>query len=173
MDGIPTSPVEVLRRARVKADAGSVAAKATTKGPYWTTFGLRLSASAEPFTPAVLVSGPALVSLSGDGCGQAAIFHTGTTDVAGLSDPVATASVDVYRTGLTTDAVLLPQVAVGDRMAAVVTMSTVPGSPGVSRVRVRVPSDIAPGSAVPVRLTSLIGRATKSLWASGEKVLPT
>jgi uncharacterized protein (TIGR03437 family) len=124
-------------------------------GPYWTTFGLRLSASAELFTPAVLVSGPALVSLSGDGCGQAAIFHTGTTDVAGLSDPVATASVDVYRTGLTTDAVLLPQVAVGDRMAAVVAMSPVPGSSGVSRVRIRVPSDIAPGSAVPVRVTYL------------------
>ena len=58
-------------------------------------------------------------------------------------------SVDVYCTGLTTDAVLLPQVVVGDRMAAVVAMSTVPGFPGVSRVRIRVPSDIATGIGCP------------------------
>jgi hypothetical protein len=46
-------------------------------------------ASSELYTPDVLVSGPALVSLSGGRGGQGAIFHAGTTHVVGPDDPAA------------------------------------------------------------------------------------
>jgi uncharacterized protein (TIGR03437 family) len=38
-------------------------------------------------------------------------------------------------------------------MAAVQVVSTAPGVPGVNQVRVRVPTGIEPGPAVPVRLS--------------------
>jgi galactose oxidase-like protein len=111
-------------------------------------------ASAELYAPGVLVSAPALISVSGDGQGQGAIFHAGTRDVAAPDDPVAAGeSVDIYCTGLSTDSVLLPQVVIGGRIAALVGVSTVPGASGVNQVRVRVPTGIAGGPAVPVRLT--------------------
>src|SRR6185436_10808944 len=69
-------------------------------------FGGTLS-SAELYTPDVLVPAPALVSLSGDGRGQGAIFHGGTTHVADARDPaVAGESVDIYCVGLTTDSAI-------------------------------------------------------------------
>jgi hypothetical protein len=111
-------------------------------------------ASAELYSPEVLIRAPALVSASGDGRGQGAIFHAGTTHVVGPDDPaVVGESVDIYWTGLTTASVILLQVAIGGRMAAVLAISNVPGIAGVSQVRVRLPSGIAAGPAVPVRLT--------------------
>jgi Galactose oxidase, central domain len=113
-------------------------------------------ASAELYSPDVLAPGPALVSLSGDGQGQGVIFHAGTTYVAGPDDPAAVGeSVDIYCIGLTSGSMISPQVAIGGRMAALVAVSKVPGIAGVDQVRVRVPSGIAPGSAVRVRLTYL------------------
>ena len=44
-------------------------------------------ANAELYTPDMLVPTPALVSLSGDGRGQGAIYHAGTTHVATRDDP--------------------------------------------------------------------------------------
>jgi hypothetical protein len=111
-------------------------------------------ASAELYAPDVLVPGPALVSVSGDGHGQGAIFHAGTTHVAAPEDPAAAGeNLDIYCTGLTIDSAIPPQVAIGGRMAAVQMVSQAPGVPGVNQVRVRVPTGIEPGSAVPVRLS--------------------
>jgi hypothetical protein len=111
-------------------------------------------ASAELYTPDVLVPGPALVSMSGDGRGQGAIFHAGTTHVAAPEDPAAAGeNLDIYCTGLRVDSAIRPQVAIGGRIAAVQMVSPAPGVPGVNQVRVRVPPGIEPGAAVPVRLT--------------------
>ena len=111
-------------------------------------------ASAELYHPDVLVPGPALVSVSGDGHGQGAIFHAGTTHVAAPEDPaVAGENVDINCTGLSVDSAIPPQVAIAGRMAIVESVSQVPGVPGVKQVRVRVPTGIEPGPAVPVRLT--------------------
>lgn len=109
-------------------------------------------ASAELYTPDVLVPAPALVSVSGDGHGQGAIFHAGTTHVAAREDPAAAGEdLDIECTGL--DSLNPPQVAIGGRMAAVQTVSNAPGLPGVKHVRVRLPAGIEPGPAVPVRLS--------------------
>jgi len=111
-------------------------------------------ASTEIYTPDVLVRGPALVAVSGDGRGQGAIFHAGTTHMAAPEDPAAAGeNLDIYCTGLSIDSAIRPQVAIGGRSAAVQVVSQAPGVPGVNQVRVRVPLGIQPGPAVPVRLT--------------------
>jgi hypothetical protein len=110
--------------------------------------------STELYTPDVLVPGPTLVSVSGDGRGQGAIFHAGTTHVAAPEDPASAGeNLDIYCTGLSVDSAIRPQVAIGGRSAAVQVVSRAPGVAGVNQVRVRVPPGIEPGPAVPVRLT--------------------
>jgi hypothetical protein len=114
------------------------------------------SASAELYSPDVRVPAPALASVSGDGQGQGAIFHAGTRQLATPDDPaVVGASVDIYCTGLAAGGVIAPQVAIGGRLAVLLAVGTVPGAPGVNQLRVRVPTGIAPGSDVRVRLTYL------------------
>jgi len=113
-------------------------------------------ASAELYSPDTPVAAPALVSVSGDGQGQGAIFHAGTRQLATSDDPALVGdSVDIYCTGLSTGGVLPPQVAIGGRMAALLAVGAVPVAPGVTQVRVRIPTGITPGPAVRVRLTYL------------------
>jgi hypothetical protein len=114
------------------------------------------SASAELYTPDVLIPALALGSVSGDGQGQGAIFHAGTRNVVTADDPAAVGEdVDIYCTGLTAGGAIPPQVAIGGRMAALLVIDSVPRAPGVNQVRVRVPVGITPGPAVRVRLTYL------------------
>jgi hypothetical protein len=111
-------------------------------------------ATAELYTPDVLVPAPALISLSGDGRRQGAIYHAGTSYLAAPDDPAAVGEdLDLYCTDLTDGSVIPPQVAIGGRMAAVLSFGRAPDMPGVNQVRVRVPSGIAAGPSVPVRLT--------------------
>ena len=113
-------------------------------------------ASAELYSPDVRLPGPALVSVSGDGQGQGAIFHAGTRNVVTTDDPAAVGeSVDIYCTGLTVGGVVPPQVAIGGRMATLLAVGSVPGAAGVNQVRVRIPAGITPGPAVRVRLNYL------------------
>jgi Kelch motif protein len=119
--------------------------------------------SAELYNPDVLVPAPALVSLSGNGQGQGAIFHARTSHAVAPNDPAAAGEiVDIQCTGLGNESVIPPQVAIGGRMAEVLMFGKAPGLPGVNRVTVRVPSGITPGAAVPVRLT-YIGRPSNEV----------
>jgi uncharacterized protein (TIGR03437 family) len=109
-------------------------------------------ASAELYTSDILATAPALVSVSGDGHGQGAIFHAGATHVAAPEDPSTTGeNRDIYCIGLTIDSAIPPRVAIGGRLAAVQIVSKAPGVRGVNQVRVRVPTGVEPGPAVPVR----------------------
>jgi hypothetical protein len=120
-------------------------------------------ASTEFYIPNVLVPGPTLVAMSGDGRGQGAIFHAGTNHVASPENPAAAGeNLDIYCTRLTIDGAIRPQVAIGGRIAAVQGVSQAPGVPGVNQVRVRVPPGIEPGHAVPVRLT-YVGRPSNEV----------
>jgi hypothetical protein len=111
-------------------------------------------ASAELYTPEVLVPAPALVSLSGDGRGQGAIFHAGTSHVAAPDDPATAGEIlDISCTGLSSESVIPPQVVIGGRMAEVISFGKASGVSGMNQIRVRVPSGVAPGPAVPARLT--------------------
>lgn len=116
----------------------------------------QLLSSAEIYTPAVLIPGPVLLSLSGDGQGQGAIQHAGTYRISSADDPaVAGEYLSVYLTGLMNGSVIPPQVTIGNRLAEVAYFGEVPGYPGLDVVNIRMPSGVAPGPAVAVRLTYL------------------
>jgi len=112
--------------------------------------------SAELYAPAVLVPAPVLFSLSGDGKGQGAIWHSATGLIASSQNPaVAGEILSMYTTNLAEGGVVPPQVAIGGKLAEILFFGDAPGYPGYYQVNLRVPSGVAPGSAVPVRLTYL------------------
>jgi hypothetical protein len=122
-------------------------------------------ASAEIYHPAVLMPAPALFSLSDDGKDQGAIWHS-TGQVASPSNPaVAGEALSMYTTSLADGGVIPPQVAIGGRLAEILYFGQAPGYPGFNQVNVRVPSGVASGDAVPVRLT-YIGRPSNQVTIS-------
>jgi hypothetical protein len=121
------------------------------------------TASAELYTPAVLTPAPVLLSISGDGQGQGFVLHNATGRLASPDNPAAAGEiVQIYCAGLTDGSVIPPQVTIGGRVAEIVSFGNAPGWTGVNQVIVRVPSGVAFGSVVPVRLTYL-GRTSNGV----------
>lgn len=121
------------------------------------------TASAELYTPAVLVRAPVLFSVSGDGNGQGAIWHAQTGQIASADNPaVAGEAVSMYTTSLTDGSGIAPQVIVGGRLAQVLYFGAAPGYPGYYQVNVRMPAGVAPGPAIAVRLNHL-GRSSNEV----------
>jgi hypothetical protein len=113
-------------------------------------------ATAEIYHPAVLAPSPALFSLSGDGRGQGAIWHAASGQLASPGAAAFAGEVlAMYTTGLLDGGVIPPQVSIGGRLAQILFFGNAPGYPGFNQVNFRVPSGVAPGSAVPLRLTYL------------------
>lgn len=111
------------------------------------------TASAEIYRPQVMRKGPALLSLPG---GQGAILHPGTSQVASVGDPAVIGEIlEVYCTGLIGGSVIPPQVSIAGQPADVLWFGSTPGFVGLDQINVRVPTGIAPGPAIPVRLTYL------------------
>ena len=133
-----------------------------------TTFGsvslISGMASAEIYTPPVLTPAPVLFSLSGDGQGQGAIWNGVTGQSASGGNPATAGDVlSLYTISLFEGVGSVPpQVAIGSRLAEILFFGDAPGYPGYFQVNVRVPSSVAPGSAVPVRLTYL-GRTSNAV----------
>jgi uncharacterized protein (TIGR03437 family) len=61
----------------------------------------------------------------------------------------------MYTTSLIEGGSIPPQVAIGGKLAEILYFGDAPGYPGYFQVNFRVPSGVAPGSAVSVRLTYL------------------
>jgi hypothetical protein len=112
--------------------------------------------TAEIYRPAVLIPSPVLFALPG--ATQGAIWHAMTGQVASPSNPAVAGEVlSLYTSNLIDGGVIPPQVAIGGRLAEVLYFGDAPGYSGYYQVNFRVPSGVAPGSAVPVRL-SYLGR---------------
>jgi uncharacterized protein (TIGR03437 family) len=110
-----------------------------------------------------LIPAPALFSVSGDGRGLGAIWHAGTGQIASPSSPAVAGEVlSMYTTSLADGSVIPPQVVIGGRLAEVLFFGAAPGYPGYYQVNFRVPVRVAPGAAVPVRLTYL-GRSSNDV----------
>jgi hypothetical protein len=136
--------------------------------------GIHGTASAEIYTPPVLVPAPVLsFLLSGDGRGQGAIEHDDSHQLVTADNPaVAEEIIVIYCTGLSEGSVIPPQVTIGGRLAEVLFFGDAPANPGrrpppkPSRreklINVRVPSGLAPGPAVSVRLNYL-GRPSNAV----------
>ena len=117
---------------------------------------------AEIYHPAVLISAPVLFTISGGGQ-QGAIWHATTGQIASSANPaVAGEILSMYTVNLADGGVVPPQAAVGGRLAEVLYFGAAPGYPGYYQVNFRVPSGVAPGQAVPVRLT-YIGRPSNAV----------
>ena len=115
------------------------------------------------YTPSVLKPAPFLLSMSGDGQGQGFILHGTIANFASPDDPASAGeTVQIYCVGLADGSVIPPQVTIGGRMAEIVSFGNAPGWTGVNQISVRVPSGVATGSAVPVRLIYL-GRTSNEV----------
>jgi len=113
------------------------------------------SATAELYHPASPLPAPLLFSLSGDGKGQGAIWHAKTGQIASANNPaVAGEYLSMYTTSFVDGGVIPPQVAIGGRLAEVLYFGA-SSYPGYDQVNFRVPSDVAPGTAVSVRILYL------------------
>jgi hypothetical protein len=120
-------------------------------------------ATAEIYTPQVLVHAPVLFSLSGDGKGQGAIWNPATGQIASSQNPtVAGEILSMYTTSLAEGGVVPPQVAIGGKLTEILFFGDAPGYPGCFQVNFRVPRGVVPGSVVPVRLT-YIGRPSNAV----------
>ena len=114
------------------------------------------AASAEIYTPLVRKPVPVLLTTAGENPEQAAILHTGTSQVASPAHPARGGEiVEIYFTGLLDNSVIPPQVMIGGRTAKVLFFGKGGGYPNLNQVNVRVPDQLESGSAVPVRLTYL------------------
>jgi hypothetical protein len=127
---------------------------------------LGATASAELYTPPVLVPAPKLFSMSADGKGQGAVWHASTGQLASSDAPaIPGEALSMYTTNLTEGGVIPPQVFIGGKSAQILYFGDAPGYPGFNQVNVVVPNGIVPGSAVPVRL-SYLGRSSNEVTIS-------
>jgi uncharacterized protein (TIGR03437 family) len=121
------------------------------------------SVTADIYHPTVLIPAPALISLSGDGRGQGAIWHASTGQVASADNPaIAGEALSMYIANLDSGGVILPQVAVGGHLANVLYFGGAPSYPGYNQVNFALPTDVRPGATIPVRLTYL-GRSSNEV----------
>ena len=133
----------------------------------WVCCGITI-ATAEIYHPGVLVPAPQLFSVSGDGKGQGAFWNGVTGQIVTPGNPVAAGDVlSMYTTSLVDGSVIPPQVAIGGQLAEVMYFGPAPGYPGYNQVNVRVPSGVAPGPTVPVRLNYL-GRPSNEVTLAAQ-----
>jgi hypothetical protein len=118
------------------------------------------SATAELYTPSVLVAAPTLPIIPGDSSGRGAIVHAATGQLVTGDDPAVAGEVlQVPCTGLNDGSVIPPRVIIGGVLAELLSSTSADDSTGVTQLTVRMPKVVASGSTVPVVLR-YIGRTS-------------
>src|SRR5262249_46791722 len=114
------------------------------------------------------VSGaPAIFSVSQNGRGQGAILHAGGGLVSAAAPASAGEVIEVYCTGWVVRECsgcvgpLGESVIIGGVTAEIVFEGPAPGFVGLNQLNVRIPSGVAPGAAVPVRINSQAGSSNE------------
>jgi hypothetical protein len=117
----------------------------------------------EIYTPRAVIPAPQLFSLSGQGEGQGAIWRSATGQLISPQSPASAGDVlSMYVSGLASGGLIPPQVSVGGLFANVLWFGDAPGYPGYFQVNFHVPSGVATGDAVPVRLL-YFGRSSNAV----------
>jgi hypothetical protein len=110
-----------------------------------------------PPTPALLPPAT-LLTVPVSGQTLAAIEHASTYQIVSGDNPaVAGEILVIYCTGLIDGSAIPPQVTIGGSVAEVLWFGDTPGYRGLNQINVRVPSEVAPGPSVSVRI-SYMGR---------------
>ena len=113
------------------------------------------------YHPNKLVPAPALFSISVGA--QGAIWNSSSGLIASPQTPATTGDIlSMYTTSLIEGGVMSPQVSVGGVLAPVLFFGDAPGYPGYFQVNFQLPSDVAAGGAVPVRLM-YFGRSSNAV----------
>jgi hypothetical protein len=121
-------------------------------------FGWGKAGDGSIYHPNKLVPAPALFSIAGGA--QGAIWNSSSGLLASPQTPATAGDIlSMYTTSLIEGGVMPPQVSVGGILAPVLFFGDAPGYPGYFQVNFQVPTGVAAGSGVPVRLT-YIGRSS-------------
>jgi len=125
-------------------------------GESQTPYNAKVLASAEIYTPSMLVPAPQLFSLSGEGRGPGAIWHADTGKAVSSANPATAGDLlSMYTSALIEGGVIPPRIGVGGSLAEVSFFGDAPGYPGYFQVNFRLAPGVAAGPSVPVRLTYL------------------
>ncbi len=108
------------------------------------------------YTPDKLIAAPRIHTVPGGDGTQGAILHSGSTRLATGDDPAQSGEIlEIFAAGFPENGKLTPRVSIGGLAAEVQFFGPAPGYPNLFQVNVRVPSGIASGKAVPVRMNYL------------------
>jgi hypothetical protein len=129
------------------------------------------SATAELYTPAVLVPAPTLLTVPGDSV-TGAIGHGATGQLVTADNPaVAGELLQVPCTNLNNGSVIRPQVVIGGVAAELLASMSGDDATGVTRLTVRMPAVAASGSAVRV-MVRYIGRTSNPVMLAAQQGAP-
>jgi uncharacterized protein (TIGR03437 family) len=129
-------------------------------------------ATAELYTPAVLVPAPTLLAVPGDTIGSGAIVHAATGRFVTANNPaVAGELLQIPCTNLNDESIILPRVIIGGVSAELLSWASADNEIGLTRLTVRMPALIASGAAVRVVLR-YIGRTSNPVMLAAQQVAP-
>jgi hypothetical protein len=128
-------------------------------------------ATADLYTPRILVPAPTVLTVSGDSSRPGAIVHAATGRLVTADDPaVAGELLQIPCTHLNDGSSILPRVIIGGVLAELLSSTSANDATGVTRLTVRMPTLVGSGSDVRV-LLRYIGRTSNPVMLAAWPVV--
>ena len=128
-------------------------------------------ATAELYTPAILVPAPTVLTVSGDSSSPGAIVHAATGLLVTADNPaVAGELLQIPCTHLNDGSSILPRVIIGGALAELLSSTSANDATGVTRLTVRMPTLVGSDSGVRV-LLRYIGRTSNPVMLAARPVV--